>query len=219
MGMRILVIGANGQTGFQAVSHLHAHSDHEPLAMIRSTAQRQRFDELGVASVLGDLEYPIDHAVHGCDAVIFAAGSGGRTGKDMTVMIDRLGAIKAAVTAHRQGVRRFILLSALNASTDSESQIRHYHRAKAHADAFLDEINNLLDGDDLLWTTVHPGRLNDNTASGTITLNQDIHKQDTTSRANTALALCACLDYEASIGKHLAVTDGETPVAEAFAGL
>ena len=47
--------------------------------MIRNPDQRPKFDEMGVPTVLADLEYPIDHAVRGCDAVIFAAGSGGWT--------------------------------------------------------------------------------------------------------------------------------------------
>ena len=78
-GMRVLVIGANGKTGFLAVGHL-LNGPHQALAMIRDESQRPRFDALGVPSVLGDLENPIDDAVKGVDAIIFAAGSGSSTG-------------------------------------------------------------------------------------------------------------------------------------------
>jgi uncharacterized protein YbjT (DUF2867 family) len=86
-----LVIGANGNTATRLVRRLAA-GRHDPVAMIRNPDQRPKFDEMGVPTVLADLEYPIDHAVRGCDAVIFAAGSGGHTGKDKTVLVDHLGA-------------------------------------------------------------------------------------------------------------------------------
>ena len=86
--MKVLVIGANGNTATRLVGRL-ARGPHNPLAMIRNPDQRGKFDEMGVPTVLADLEYPIDHAVRGCDAVIFAAGSGGHTGKDKTVLVDR----------------------------------------------------------------------------------------------------------------------------------
>ncbi|HJN50833.1 MAG: aldo/keto reductase [Pseudomonadales bacterium] len=85
--MKVLVIGANGNTGTRVVKHL-AGGVHDPVAMIRDPTHRAKFDSLGVATVLADLEYPIDHAVQNCDAIIFAAGSGGSTGKDKTVLID-----------------------------------------------------------------------------------------------------------------------------------
>ena len=88
--MKVLVIGANGNTGTRVIRRL-AMGSHEPVAMIRNPAHREKFDSLGVPTVLADLEYPIDHAVQGCDAIIFAAGSGGKTGKDKTVLIDHIG--------------------------------------------------------------------------------------------------------------------------------
>ena len=82
--MKVLVIGANGKTATRIVSLIKKETAHEPLAMIRSTTQRAKFDNLGVATVLADLEYPIDHAIMGCDAIIFAAGSGGHTAVSYT---------------------------------------------------------------------------------------------------------------------------------------
>lgn len=127
--MKVLVIGANGNTATRVVRRLAA-SCHEPLAMIRNAEQRHKFDEMAVPTVLADLEYPIDHAVQGCDAVIFAAGSGGRTGKDKTVLVDHIGAIRSMVTAQLHGARRFVMLSSTNADVNSQSRIAHYHTAK-----------------------------------------------------------------------------------------
>ncbi|GGB38741.1 hypothetical protein GCM10011409_15320 [Lentibacillus populi] len=48
-----------------------------------------------------------------CDAVIFAAGSGGSTGADKTLLVDLDGAAKAVEAAEKQGIKRFIMISAL----------------------------------------------------------------------------------------------------------
>jgi uncharacterized protein YbjT (DUF2867 family) len=122
--MRVLVIGANGNTATRLVRRLAA-GRHDPVAMIRNPDQRPKFDEMGVPTVLADLEYPIDHAVRGCDAVIFAAGSGGHTGKDKTVLVDHLGAIRSMVTAQVHGARRYIMLSSIGADVNSTSRIAH----------------------------------------------------------------------------------------------
>lgn len=213
--MQVLVIGANGNTGFRVVQELAA-SPHEPVAMIRNAAQRARFDALRVPTVLGDLEYPIDHACHGCDAVIFAAGSGGKTGKDKTVLVDHLGAIRAAVTALQQGAVRFIMLSALNGTPDAKTRITHYHRAKGRADQFLREMPDVMEGRSLDWTTVHPGGLHDEPAGDRVRISPVIVGEGTTSRATLAKALVACLDLPSTIGRSFALLDGDTLLKEAL---
>jgi putative NADH-flavin reductase len=105
--MKVLVIGANGKTGFLITQKL-ASTSHMPIAMIRNANQISRFDNLGVQTTLGDLEYPINKQVNGCDAVIFTAGTGSKTGKDKTMLIDHIGGIKSAVTAAVMGAKRFI---------------------------------------------------------------------------------------------------------------
>jgi len=209
--MKVLVIGANGNTGYQ-LTRILAKGAHDPVAMIRDPGQRPRFDALGVPTVLGDLEYPIDHAVNGCDAVIFAAGSGPKTGKDKTVLIDHIGAIRSAVTAQVQGCSRFIMLSSINADPESESPIAHYHRAKGLADDFLR-------GTDLDWTIVRPGRLHDAEFPGTADFRLETHGKYQTSRETLAHTLAACLDEPDTVRLQFAVVDGEGPVPEGMRGL
>jgi uncharacterized protein YbjT (DUF2867 family) len=202
--MKVLVIGANGKTATRVVQRLK-HGPHEPLAMIRNPAQRVKFDEMGVPTVLADLEYPIDHAVKGCDAVIFAAGSGAHTGKDKTVLVDHIGAIRAMVTAQVHGARRFIMLSSLNADVNSQSPIAHYHKAKAHADTHLQQT-------DLDYTIICPGGLTDEPGTGKVTVNPERHGQGQTSRDNLAAALVMCLDLQHTIRKCFGLLEGETPL-------
>lgn len=206
--MKVLVIGANGNTSRRIVRLLQK-SSHMPVAMIRHPVQREAFDEMGVPTVLGDLEYPIDHAVRGSDAIVFAAGSGSKTGKDKTVLVDHIGAIRAMVTAQVQGAKRFIMLSALNADINSHSAIAHYHRAKAHADHHLRET-------DLNWTIVCPGRLHDEPGTHQVSIGENIDGQGKTTRDNLAATLAACLDLENTIGKSFSLLDGDTPLVEAL---
>lgn len=214
--MKVLVIGGNGNTGFRVVQKLKETS-HDPLVMIRDSSQRPRFDNIGVATVLGDLEYPIDHAVKGCDAVIFAAGSGGKTGKDKTVLIDHVGAIRAAVAALVNDAKRFVMLSAVNAAADADTKITHYHRAKGKADAFVMTMDEVMDGNQLDWTILNPGGLHDDDLGGKVQLTTDIeHQGSKTSRDTLAAGLVACLDQPNTIGKRFAILDGDTPLDDAL---
>lgn len=206
--MKVLVIGANGNTATRLIERLVA-SEHDPIAMIRTPAHREKFDKLGVSTVLADLEYPIDHAVQGCDAVIFAAGSGGKTGKDKTVLVDHIGAIRSMVAAQVQGVRRYIMLSSINNDVNSQSPIAHYHRAKAHADNYLIES-------DLDYTIVCPGGLTDEAGTELVSVSDKLQGKGLTSRDNLAAALVACLDCDNTIGRSFSLLDGDTPLSDAL---
>lgn len=209
--MKVLVIGANGKTATRVVRILKA-SSHEPLAMIRDPSQRDKFDQMAVATVMADLEYPIDHAVAGCDAVIFAAGSGGHTGKDKTVLVDHIGAIRSIVAAQVHGARRFMMLSTMNANVHSQSRIAHYHRAKAYAD-------NYLRGSDLDYTIICPGGLTEDAGAGMVTVSDQLDGQGKTSRDNLAAALVKCLEMGNTLRQSFSLLEGQTPLDQALGGV
>ena len=216
--MRVVVIGANGKTGYLIVNELKRSEKHTPVAMVRSEEQIPRFDELGVETVVGDLEHPIGDCLKGADAVIFAAGSGSKTGKDKTVMIDHLGGIRSAVEAAAAGAKRFIMLSSMNANLNSESKIKHYHRAKAYADKFIEDFEEVMDLE-LDWTIVCPGRLIDDPPSGKVEIENGINGSAQTSRAHVAQVMTACLDHPNTIKKKFALKEGECRIEEALAAL
>ena len=207
--MKVLVIGANGNTATRVVRLIKNETSHEPIAMIRNTTQRIKFDKLGVTTVLGDLEYPIDHAIMGCDAIIFAAGSGSQTGKDKTVLVDHIGAIRSMVTAQVHGVKRYVMLSSINADENSNSRIAHYHKAKAFADRHLIETN-------LDWTTVCPGGLRDEEGNGLVSVHSELFLEGLTTRDNLAATLVSCLKLPNTIGKRFSLLEGKTPIKEAL---
>jgi len=217
--MNVLVIGANGQTGQRVVRELREHAAHEPVAMIRDAAQEPTFAGMGVKSVVADLEHPIDHAFEGCDAAIFAAGSGPKSGKDKTVLIDQLGAIRAAVAALNAGAKRFVMLSGLNVDRDAQGDpIPHWRRAKGRADDFLRTMGQAFDGDKLEETIVCPGGLMDDGPSDAIQIVEP-NATGKTSRDNLARTRVGRLDTPQTIGHTFGVINGDRLVASALAAI
>lgn len=219
--MQVLIIGANGRTGRRVTRRL-LETKHQPVAMVRNPSQRSFFDEQGVPTVLGDLEYPIDHAFKaysGFQAVVFAAGSVRQNTIDKAVLIDHIGPIRAASAAVMHGARRFLLLSALNSDEHSDSEMAYYHRAKGFSDRFVREIRHAFKGEALDWTTLHPGGLTEDPGTGKITIIPSTHGKGKTNRDDLAATIVACLDHPNTIGKSIAVLDGETPVHEALEAL
>jgi len=76
--MQILVAGATGKAGLQLVRELKANG-HSPIALVNSTSDISALPS-GVALRQGDLTDLQEGVCDGCDAVIFAARSGGSAG-------------------------------------------------------------------------------------------------------------------------------------------
>ena len=76
---KVVVIGANGKTGFRVVELLNKSTKYEPIAMIREESQAKRFEDIGVSFFVGDLDSsiaPLVQDLEGAHTVIFAAGAG-----------------------------------------------------------------------------------------------------------------------------------------------
>lgn len=210
--MRVLVIGANGLTGRRVVRLLEEGS-HEPVAMIRDPAQAPRFEDAGVDHVVADLEEPVDHAMDGVDAVIFAAGSGSGTGLDKTVAVDRDGAVRSMVAAEANGVSRYVMLSSRGADPESEREpLAPYLQAKGWADVWLERSG-------LAHTVVRPGRLTREEGTGRIELAATLTRSGSITRADVARVLVDCLDVEATRGQTFAILNDGTPIRDALEAL
>lgn len=81
--------------------------------MIRKEEQAQTIKELGGHPILADLEGNVDKAVDNMEVIIFAAGSGPKTGPDKTTAVDKNGAIKLDDAAKKKGIERFVMLSSV----------------------------------------------------------------------------------------------------------
>jgi len=210
--MKVAIIGANGKIGRLLAGRLQADERFEPVALIRNPGQAAWFEERGIPVQQIDLEGEFASGLAGQDAVVFTAGSGGHTGKDKTLLVDLWGAVRVIQHCQQQGPRRFIMVSALNASNPDaiESPIKPYLAAKWAADYVL--RNSGLD-----HTILAPGSLTGEAATGAIQAAEHLPaRQGQIPREDVALAIRHCLLAPDTIGKTYEMLTGETPIAEAL---
>ncbi|GAE30960.1 SDR family oxidoreductase [Halalkalibacter hemicellulosilyticus] len=211
--MNVLVVGANGQVARHTLTKL-SEKGYRPIAMIRDEEQANELKQLGaVETMVGDLEQNIDHlfTIHQIDAVVFAAGSGGHTGADKTILIDLWGAIKVIDTAEKYGVKRFVMLSSMGTvDPDKSDRIRHYLVAKKLADEHLMRSS-------LTYTIVRPGSLVNEPAQGKIKLEEEIKVRDNTiTREDVAIVLADVIERENTFGQTFEILNGDTVIQNAL---
>lgn len=211
--MRILVVGANGQIGSKLVKMLKEDDRYTPVAMVRKEEQSEKFQSEGIEAVLADLEGPVgdlENAVKGNDAIIFAAGSGGSTGLDKTLLIDLDGAVKVMEAAENSNVNRFILVSALQAHNRENwnEELRPYYVAKHYAD-------KMLEASSLDYTIVRPGGLLNEPGTGTIQLGLNLER-GSIPREDVARTLLEVISAENSYLTAFDLISGEVEIEKAI---
>ncbi|AKD02942.1 SDR family oxidoreductase [Pontibacter korlensis] len=211
--MKVLLIGANGQVGQHIVDMLQDNDLHSLRAMVRKEEQAQELQKRGIEAVLANLEGSVDElakAMEGCDAVVFSAGSGGSTGYDKTLLIDLDGAAKAVEAAEKAGIKRFIMVSAIQAHRRENwsEELKPYFVAKHYAD-------KVLEASSLNYTIVRPGGLLNEPATGKVKVAEDLER-GSIPREDVAAVIIRSLTEEKAFRRSFDLVSGETPVAEAL---
>ena len=210
---KILIVGATGSTGKRVIEILNASQSFEPVAMIRNEEQKEIFEDMEVEWRLGDLEGDVSEAVEGIDKVIFAAGSGSKTGPDKTTAVDEEGAIKIIDAAQRAGVKKFVMLSAMNADEPSKhEELSHYLKAKAEADKYLRKSG-------MNFSIVRPGALTDDLGVGKVKLAVKLEKPGAISRDDVAFLLVMSLADPLVQNMTFEAVEGETSIKNAMIDL
>ncbi|APG60623.1 SDR family oxidoreductase [Christiangramia salexigens] len=183
----ILIAGATGDTGKRVIEILNNSESFNPLALIRKEEQRQIFDDMEVETVMGDLEGDVSHVMKGIDKVIFAAGSGSKTGEDKTTAVDEKGAMKLVDAAKNANVKKFIMLSTMGTDNPEQNKdLEHYLKAKKKADDYLKESG-------LTYTIVQPGRLTDDLGLAKVKVAEKLNEMGEISRDDVAFILVMSL--------------------------
>jgi uncharacterized protein YbjT (DUF2867 family) len=178
MSMNILIAGATGKTGQHLVREI-VELGHIPTALVRESSDTSDLPN-GLSLRHGDLTDLQPDVCEGMDAVVFAAGSGGSTGPEMTDKVDRDGAKRLVDLAGRSGVTRFVMLSSIGADqSDPEGKLAHYLKAKHDADEHLKASG-------LTYAILRPVALSDEPRSEDIVLGDDVDKSAEASRADVA---------------------------------
>ncbi|MFD1852033.1 SDR family oxidoreductase [Oceanobacillus bengalensis] len=215
--MNVFLIGANGQIGKHIVKMLQDSNEHTLKAMVRSEEQAELLKASGVDAVVANLEGSVDEiaeAMKSCDAVIFTAGSGGKTGPDKTLLVDLDGAVKSMEAAELVGAKRYVIVSAIgahNRESFKDSPIKPYMVAKHYAD-------RMLQMSDLNYTIVRPGGLLNEPGTGLIKAAENLER-GSIPREDVAKTVVAALDEESTYYKSFDLISGDSSVEEGLKAL
>lgn len=178
---KVLVAGATGKTGRLLVSELSDRGA-EPIALVRDGSDTSVLPE-GTTERNADLTNLQVGVCDGVDVVVFAAGSGGDTGPEMTDKVDREGAQRLVDLAKEAGVERFVMLSSVGADNPPEDDdITHYLKAKQAADQHLQASG-------LTHVILRPVALSDGRKTDAVRLGEDVDKSAQAHRADVAAVL------------------------------
>ena len=209
--MDITIVGGHGSIAM-LLQPLLKENGHNVRGIIRNKEQMGELREAGAEPVICDIEEQedISEAVGNVDAVIFAAGAGPGSGATRKWTVDRDGAIKLIEAAKSNGIKRYIMISAMGA----EGEISHenevfetYLKAKAQADGAL--RNSGLD-----YTIVKPGRLTDGEGTGRVTLAPHVNRGEI-ARADVAAVLAELIENPETAGLEFEVVSGDQAIKDA----
>ncbi|UNL82892.1 SDR family oxidoreductase [Priestia koreensis] len=214
--MKVLVVGANGQIGQHLVHLLKDSSAHTVRALVRKEEQANILEKSGIEAVVASLEGTVEEiaeAAKGCDAIVFTAGSGGSTGSDKTLLVDLDGAVKTIEAAEQAGIKRFVMVSALQAHnrTNWNESLKPYYVAKHYAD-------RLLETSGLTYTIVRPGGLLNEPGTGKVRIAEDLER-GSIPRADVAQTVLMSLAADRTFNRSFDLVAGDTMIAEALQSL
>ena len=213
---RIVIIGGHGKVALLLAPILR-DAGHTVVSLIRDADQAPDVAAAGaeplVVSVEDATQQDVTAALSGADAVVWAAGAGGKGGPERTDAVDRQAAIRSMAAAADAGVKRYVMVSWAGSYGDKpvpeDNGLYNYAMAKLDADKHLVST-------DLDWTIVGPGTLTLDEPSGEIEVTREVGTAGApTSRANVARVIAAVLADDATIHRVIPFKDGSTPIAEA----
>jgi uncharacterized protein YbjT (DUF2867 family) len=215
-----VIAGGHGKVAVILERLLSVRGD-SVVGLIRNPAQISDLQKAGAEAVVADLEQStvdeVARHLQDADAVVFAAGAGPGSGAGRKQTVDRDAAILLADAAEAAGVGRYLLISAMGADSSASDRGRDpvfaaYLRAKGAADDAVNARSGLS------TTTLRPGRLTNEPGTGRVTIATSTGRGNIP-REDVAAVLVALLDTPGSGGRTLEVISGDTPIADAVAGV
>jgi nucleoside-diphosphate-sugar epimerase len=235
MAATTLIFGGSGKVARHITRLLAAEEGHTVFSVIRNPDQKSDIEGLGGKPIIQSIEESsVDDIAKTitetkASTVIWSAGAGGGN-PERTKSVDRDGAIKSMDATAKAGVKRYIIVSALDVrdrqnkpepewyndedrdrSNKVWGAIGAYMEAKFAADRNLVTENHRRK---LEYTIVRPGGLSmepgtGKIAAGTVHLNRMVPRED------VARTVIECMKNPGTSGLAFDVVGGETPIAEA----
>lgn len=209
--MNILVIGAKGRVGQRLIEILLAKG-HHVIGTTRKLSDTSVHHPSQYHEIELDITKPLssitDLLPDNLEAIYFTTGS---RGKDL-LQVDLHGAVKTMQAAEKKGIKRYIMLSAINSlSPDKWTELIDYFTAKYFADLYL------RDRTQLDFTLVQAGYLTEKqgTYKITTTLEDNATKGEITID-NVAVTLAEILDKPNTFKKCIPILDGDEAIKTAL---
>lgn len=206
--MKITVVGAHGQIAMLLHPKL-IERGHKVRGIIRKEEQADDLRDIGLEAVVADIEKQddISEAIGNVDAVLFAAGAGPGSGAARKWTVDRDGAIKLMEACHKNGIERYVIISAMGLDTPRGSKVfQVYQKAKAEADEALRHSG-------LDYTIVKPGRLTDEPGTGKVSIGKDLER-DEIPREDVAEVLAEVFQSPKTIEMEFDLVKGKNPIGK-----
>jgi uncharacterized protein YbjT (DUF2867 family) len=212
--MDVVVAGGHGKIGIRLL-RLLADGGHRARGLIRNPDHAGDLESMSAEAVLCDIEAldDISDCVRGADAVVFAAGAGPGSGVERKRTVDYGGAVKLIEAARKNGIDRYVIVSAISVDRPEEwsDQMRPYYEAKRDADERVLESG-------LSYTIVRPGGLTDDPGTGLVRIGTGVERGEVP-REDVAATMLAVLEAPSTVGKTFELVSGETPIDEAIRAL
>ncbi|CAM9022133.1 hypothetical protein WICANDRAFT_64183 [Wickerhamomyces anomalus NRRL Y-366-8] len=172
---KVAVIGATGQIGQLITKILSINNNVSVTGFVRNVEKAMsifdssiRLQEFSFNSTVDEIE----RLFNGFDTVIFTAGASAFDKYEDIAMVDLDGAFKVIEASEVSNVKRFIIISSINAHNRdfwyNVDVIKVYYAAKRAVDKYLAKT-------DLDWTILEPVPLVDEEATGKLRESQDAY--------------------------------------------
>jgi uncharacterized protein YbjT (DUF2867 family) len=212
--MDVVVAGGHGKIGMRLL-RLLAERRHRARGLIRNPDHARDLEEVGAEPVVCDIEAlgDISECCEGADVAVFAAGAGPGSGPERKRTVDYAGAVKLIEAAKKNGIERYVIVSAISVDRPDEwsDQMRPYYEAKRDADQAVLESG-------LSYTIVRPGGLTDDRGTGLVKVGTNLERGEIP-REDVAAVLLAVLETPSGVGKTFELVSGDTPIEEAIHAL
>ncbi|TVR32657.1 MAG: SDR family oxidoreductase [Balneolaceae bacterium] len=204
--MNIVIAGAHGQIAM-LLHPILKKNGHNVKGLIRKPEQSGDLQKAGAVPVVADIEKEddISEAVGSADAVVFAAGAGPGSGAERKWTVDRDGAIKLIEAAKKNGIKRYVMISAMGLDTPRGDEVfQAYQKAKAEADEALKQSG-------LDYTIIKPGRLTNDPGTGRVKIARNLDGGEIP-REDVARVIRAVIEDHRTIGKEFDLLSGENSI-------
>ncbi|HHJ1189290.1 TPA: NAD(P)H-binding protein [Proteus mirabilis] len=209
--MNILVIGAKGRVG-QRLIEILLTKGHHVIGTTRKLSDTSVHHPSQYHEIELDITKPLssitDLLPDNLEAIYFTTGS---RGKDL-LQVDLHGAVKTMQATEKKGIKRYIMLSAINSlSPDKWTELIDYFTAKYFADLYL------RDRTQLDFTLVQAGYLTEKQGTYKITTKlEDNATKGEITIDNVAATLAEILDKPNTFKKCIPILDGDEAIKTAL---